>query len=169
MYIYAAMCIAVWLLDSLPCCRVEPGLWDNVKGKILASMFILGRTWDLAVPLGNHPLLHFIEDQHSIQRELLSRPKASSESMDEELAQGLDDIGLLVKKLGPDSRSDDEQQQQQQFSIDQRCTRCDRRISTVSFPLSFVHAGSMLPCSRRACFDVVWMSPCKRRISWDHS
>lgn len=133
-------------------------MWDSVKGKILASMFILAHTWDLAVPLGNHPLLIFIEDQHSIQHELLSRPKASSEAMDEQHAQGLDDMGLLVKKLDPDSRSDDGQQQ---FSIDQRCTRCDRRISTVSFPLSFVHACSMSPCGRHTLM-LVRLSPCKR-------
>ena len=110
-----------------------------MKGKILVSMFLLARTWDLAVHLGSHPMVHFINDQRSIQCELLLRPKASSEPLNE-LVQGLDDISLLVKKLRPVSESDDDQQ----FDIDQRCTRCDRRITTVSLPLSHVRADSML-------------------------
>ena len=84
-------------------------------------------------------MVHFIEDQHSIQRELLQRPKASSEPMIEELVQELEDISLLAKKLQPDPRSDE-----QQFNIDQRCIRCDRRITTVSPPSSLLHADSKL-------------------------
>ena len=103
-------------------------------------MFMLAHTWDLASYLDNHMLVRFICDQHSIQRELLLRPAPSPEPTDEELVQGLDDISTLVGKLRADDRSDDNRQ-----LIDLRCTRCDRRIYTVSLPFSAVHACSMWP------------------------
>lgn len=126
---------------------MEPYVWDSVKGKILASMFTLANTWDLAAHLGNHQLVRFINDQHSIQHELLQRPKPSSEPIFEDLVQGLDEISSLVKKLRPGSESDDDQQS----NIDQRCTRCDRRVMTVGQPLSLVSA-------RCKCSLLVWQA-----------
>ena len=94
-------------------------------------MFVLAKTWDLAALLGSHPMLHFINNQHSIQHDLLLRPKASCEPIDEKLVQGLDDISSQVKKLRPVSDSDDDQD----INIGHWCTRCDRHITTVSLPL----------------------------------
>lgn len=111
-------------------------MWDSVRGSTLATLFRLAQTWDLYLLLdcslknGVHSLVSFIHDQHSMQRELLLRPEPSPEPTFEELAQGLEEMSSLVDRLPADTRRNDDRE-----FIDLRCTRCERRINTVSPPL----------------------------------
>ena len=90
----------------------------------MRPLFLLAKTWDLGRLLtisrqtGDHVLVSFIyKVHHSMQHELLLRPMSTFKA----LAQG----------LPSDSSSDEEEE-----SIDLRCTRCEKRIRTVSPTLS---------------------------------
>ena len=89
---------------------------------------MLARTWDLASFLNNHTLVSFITEQHSLQRESLLRPAPSPEPIREESIQEFDhEFKSLLEKI------DDVKLKEDRQFTDLRCTRCDRRILTVSF------------------------------------
>ena len=99
----------------------------------MATLFLLAHSWNLTSLLaissqaGDHVLVSFLNEQHSMHHELLLRAEASHEPTFEELAQGLEEMNSLVEGLPADTRSDEEEE-----FIDMRCTRCERRIRTVS-------------------------------------
>ena len=91
-------------------------------------MFLLAHTWDLASFLKNHALVSFIVEQHNLQRESLLRPAPSPEPIREESLQEFDDeFKSLLEKI------DDAKLKEERQLVDLRCTRCERRIVTVSF------------------------------------
>ncbi|KAL3131271.1 hypothetical protein ABBQ38_000566 [Trebouxia sp. C0009 RCD-2024] len=94
----------------------DPSVWDSVRGSILATLFMLAKSWDLGSLLaisrqaGDHVLVSFLHEQHSMQRELLLRPAPRHEPTYEKLALGLEEMNSLVEGLPADTRSDEDEE-----------------------------------------------------------
>ena len=113
-------------------CRQEPLLWECVRGNILASLFMLARIWDLAFFLDNHALVSFIYEQYALQRALLRQPVLTPEPTQEDDFEDMDEevMSLMAKVKSREDRQ----------WVDLRCTRCDRRIQTVSLACLFLQS-----------------------------
>ena len=99
----------------------------------MASMLMLGHSWPLAkaldpTPWGQHPLVTFINKQHRIQRDiltkqdLLSQPGGQAASRQEE--QGAQESASV-------SPSKDREEDEGEGASDLRCARCHKRIGKV--------------------------------------
>ncbi|KAL3135355.1 hypothetical protein ABBQ32_007545 [Trebouxia sp. C0010 RCD-2024] len=153
------------IMECIDVLESDPSVWDNVRGSILATLFLLAKTWDLSSMLaiskqaGEHMLVSFLKEQHSMQRELLLRLAPSHEPTFEELALGLEEMNSLVEEMPADTTSDEDRE-----CIDLRCTRCERRIHTKSEAMECQQCHSAFYCSPdcQRKHAQLHKGPCKR-------
>ena len=102
--------------------------WEQVQGRLITSMLILGHTWPLAEALDNHPLVTFINYQHKTKRELmlLHNPAMLFGPSQEEVLQASDSNTAShgTERLGEENIG--------ALPEELRCTRCEKPITGVS-------------------------------------
>ncbi len=103
-------------------------MWKFVKDKLLASMLLLGHAFPLAQILDNHPLVAFINNQHRIQRELLTQPALQLALREED--DLLDSDSDTTSPAKQSSRDQDEEG----MPPDLCCARCNRHVAKVGMP-----------------------------------
>lgn len=108
--------------------RHHRGLWDHVKGRLVASMLMLANTWPLAQVLDDHPLVGFINAQHRRLREQLLQAKMQQQRMQEEAHRASDRDAASPAK---DSQGEEEEEVLVQEVVCARCEKFLRKVSEV--------------------------------------
>jgi len=106
-----------------------------VKGRLIASMLVLGHNWPLAEALDNHRLVAFITDQHRIHHELLKQWKQMKQqaTVQPEASQAIVTRASDSDTASPLKGSPREEDEER--PLDLRCTRCEKHIGRVSSPV----------------------------------
>lgn len=109
-------------------CRYDRGLWEKVKGRLVAAMLMLGSTWPLAEALNNHVLVSFINEQHQfLHKELLHRQR-QPENKQHETHRAPGSESALPAKESPG------EEEEEAAKEELLCARCDKYMGRVSSP-----------------------------------
>ena len=107
-------------------CRYDRGVWDKVKGRLVAAMLMLGSTWPLAEALNNHVLVSFINEQHQILREQLLQRQVQPENKQHETHRASGSESASPAKESPVEEEDEAAKEEL------LCARCDKYMGRVS-------------------------------------
>ncbi|KAL0019658.1 hypothetical protein WJX77_010544 [Trebouxia sp. C0004] len=98
----------------------DRGVWEKVKGRLVAAMLMLGNTWPLAKALNDHALVSFINEQHQILRKQLLQRQLQPENKQPE----------THKASGSDSasptRESPREEEEEVAKKELLCARCDK-------------------------------------------
>ncbi|DBA91100.1 TPA: hypothetical protein ACH3X1_016065 [Trebouxia sp. C0004] len=104
----------------------DRGVWEKVKGRLVAAMLMLGNTWPLAKALNDHALVSFINEQHQILRKQLLQRQLQPENKQPE----------THKASGSDSasptRESPREEEEEVAKKELLCARCDKYMGRVS-------------------------------------
>jgi mannitol-specific phosphotransferase system IIBC component len=109
-------------------CRYDRGVWDKVKGRLVAAMLMLGSTFPLAEALNNHVLVSFINEQHQILRKQLLERQRQPETKQHETHRASGSESASPAKESPE---EDEEEAAKEELL---CARCDKYMGRVSSP-----------------------------------
>ncbi len=108
--------------------RYNRGVWEKVKGRLVAAMLMLGNTWPLAEALNNHVLVTFINEQHQILRKQLLQRQEQPENKQHETHRASGSGSASPVKDSP--RETEEEVAKKELL----CARCDKYMGRVSSP-----------------------------------
>ena len=111
-----------------PPCRYDRGVWEKVKGRLVAAMLMLGNTWPLAEALNDHVLVTFINEQHQLLRKQLLQRQQQPENKQHETHRASGSESASPAKESPGE--EDEEVAKEELL----CARCDKYMGRVSSP-----------------------------------
>ncbi len=109
-------------------CRYDRGVWDKVKGRLVAAMLMLGSTFPLAEALNNHVLVSFINEQHQILRKELLQRQVQPETKQHETHRASGSESASPAKENPG------EEEEEAAKEELLCARCDKYMGRVSSP-----------------------------------
>jgi len=106
--------------------RYDRGVWEKVKGRLVAAMLMLGNTWPLAEALNNHVLVTFINEQHQILRKQLLQRQEQPENKQHETHRASGSESASPAKESPG------EEEEEGAKEELLCARCDKYMGRVS-------------------------------------